>query len=87
MDGRELSAPAAASGGAGGGHLGGARRSGGAAHVSARLRPMAEQLLAESGDNVLDVLLQLMEVRSEHIYRRVAGKNNRKSHCAKSLQS
>ncbi|CAL8462751.1 g2284 [Coccomyxa elongata] len=61
MDGRELSVPPAASGGAGGGHLGGPRRSGGAAHVSARLRPMAEQLLAESGDNVLDVLLQLME--------------------------
>ncbi|BDA50843.1 hypothetical protein COCOBI_17-0610 [Coccomyxa sp. Obi] len=61
MDGRELSVPPAALGGAGGGHLGGSRRSGGAAHVSVRLRPMAEQLLAESGDNVLDVLLQLME--------------------------
>lgn len=60
MDGRELSVPPAASGGP--------RRSGGAAHVSARLRPMAEQLLAESGDNVLDVLLQLMEVCSEHTY-------------------
>ncbi len=65
MDGRDLSGPPA---GTGGGHLGAPRRSGGAAHVSARLRPMAEQLLAESGDNVLDVLLQLMEVCSKDIF-------------------
>ena len=30
--------------------------------VSQRLRPMAEQLLAESGDSVADVLAQLLEV-------------------------
>ena len=40
-----------------------AGRSGNIGQVSRRLRPMAEQLLAESGDNVLDVLLQLLEVR------------------------
>lgn len=40
-----------------------ARRAGIAA-VSQRLRPMAEQLLAESGDNVMDVLLQLLQVRA-----------------------
>ncbi len=32
--------------------------------VSQRLRPMAEQLLAESGSSVADVLLQLLEVRA-----------------------
>lgn len=61
MDGRELAVPPAA---AGVQQLQ-ARRSGGIVHVSQRLRPMAEQLLAESGDNVLDVLLQLLEVRRE----------------------
>lgn len=37
-------------------------RPGNIGQVSRRLRPMAEQLLAENGDNVLDVLLQLLEV-------------------------
>ncbi len=44
-------------------------RPGNIGQVSRRLRPMAEQLLAENGDNVLDVLLQLLEVPtpSSHI--------------------
>lgn len=58
MDNRELSASAALSAGAPG-------RPGNIGQVSRRLRPMAEQLLAENGDNVLDVLLQLLEV---HFY-------------------
>lgn len=59
MDGRELTVPPAA---AGGGPPGQPRRSGAVGHLGQRLRPMAEQMLAESGDNVLDVLLQLLEV-------------------------
>ena len=45
-------------------------RPGNIGQVSRRLRPMAEQLLAENGDNVLDVLLQLLEVptSSSHIF-------------------
>ena len=39
-----------------------AGRPGNIGQVSRRLRPMAEQLLAENGDNVLDVLLQLLKV-------------------------
>lgn len=64
MDGRELTVPPPA---AGGGSPGQQRRLGGAGHMSQRLRPMAEQMLAESGDNVLDVLLQLLEVLCHQI--------------------
>ena len=43
-------------------------RPGNIGQVSRRLRPMAELLFAENGDNVLDVLLQLLEVSSIAIH-------------------
>ena len=43
-------------------------RPGNIGQVSRRLRPMAEHLLAENGENVLDVLLQLLEVSSIAIH-------------------
>ena len=44
-----------------------AGRPGNIGQVSRRLRPMAEQLLAENGDNVLDVLLQLLKVTASPV--------------------